>query len=55
MEKKPGLKIYKEMKIKLPVDKNGFIDFNFIESFVKEIEIDKIAVLNDYIDKLIKN
>lgn len=46
--RKPGVEIYKEMKIQLPV-KNEKIDFEFIESFISELEAQRISELEAYL------
>ena len=46
--KKPGLEIYKKMKIQLPI-KNSKIDFGFMESFIAELEAERIAELEAYL------
>ena len=42
--RKPGMQIYREMKIHLPVQ-NGAIDFAFMENFIAELEAERIAEL----------
>jgi hypothetical protein len=46
--RKPGLQIYKDMKIQLPT-KNGEIDFVFMESFIAKLESERIAKLEAYL------
>lgn len=46
--RKPGLQIYKDLKIQLPT-KNGKVDFEFIESFIAELEAQRIAELEAYL------
>lgn len=46
--RKPGLQIYKDMSIKLPA-KNDEIDFEFMESFMKELEHEKIKKIEAYL------
>jgi hypothetical protein len=46
---KPGVQIYKKMKIQLPISKNGKIDFDFMESFIAELEGERIAKLDAYL------
>ena len=46
--RKPGLQIYKDMRIKLPT-KNSEIDFAFMESFIAELEAERIAELEAYL------
>ena len=45
---KPGLQIYKDMLIELPT-KNGEIDFDFMESFIIELEKERIVDLDTYL------
>lgn len=42
--RKPGMQIYKDMKILLPI-KNGKIDFDFMESLIKDLETEHIVKL----------
>ena len=42
--RKPGMQIYREMKIHLPTQ-NGSIDFAFMENFIAELEAERIAEL----------
>ncbi|TPR50734.1 hypothetical protein DY042_05125 [Apilactobacillus kunkeei] len=42
---KPGLNVYKNMKIPLPVDKKGKIDFDYMEQRIKELECERIKEL----------
>ena len=42
--RKPGMQIYREMKIHLPTQ-NGEIDFAFMEQFIAELEAERIAEL----------
>ncbi|TXJ02973.1 MAG: hypothetical protein E6Q32_01675 [Neisseriales bacterium] len=46
--RKPGMQIYKDMLIQLPI-KNGKIDFEFMESFIAELEAQRIAELEAYL------
>ncbi len=46
--RKPGMQIYKDMEIKLPT-KNKKIDIEFMESFITEIEAERIAKLEAYL------
>jgi len=46
--RKPGMQIYKEMVIHLPT-KNGKINFDFMESFIAELEAERIAELEAYL------
>jgi hypothetical protein len=45
---KPGVQIYKKMKIQLPI-KIGKIDFEFIESFMAELESERIEKSETYL------
>lgn len=45
---KPGMQIYKDLKIQLPIT-NGKIDFDFIESFIAELEKQHISKLDAYL------
>lgn len=45
---KPGMQIYKDLKILLPTRK-GKIDFNFMENFVTELEENRIKNLEQYL------
>ena len=46
--RKPGMQIYREMKIQLPIQ-NGEIDFAFMENFIAELEAERIAELEAYL------
>ena len=46
--RKPGMQIYREMKIHLPIQ-NGEIDFAFMENFIAELEAERIAELEAYL------
>ena len=46
--RKPGMQIYREMKIQLPTQ-NGEIDFAFMEQFIAELEAERIAELEAYL------
>ena len=46
--RKPGMQIYREMKIQLPTQ-NGEIDFAFMENFIAELEAERIAELEAYL------
>lgn len=48
--KKPGIQIYKDLEIELPVNKRGDIDFLFIENHMQSIKDYRIKELNDYLD-----
>lgn len=41
--------IAKNIQIKLPITQNGEIDFNFMESFVAELEAERVAELEAYL------
>ncbi len=45
---KPGIEIYKKIKIQLPT-KNGEIDFDFMENFIAELEAERLAELEAYL------
>ena len=47
-DKKPGIGIYKELIVELPT-KNGKIDFDFMESFIEELESQRVALLSAYL------
>lgn len=47
-DKKPGIGIYKDLIVELPT-KNGEIDFDFMESFIEELETQRLAVLSAYL------
>ncbi len=47
-DKKPGISIYKDLVVELPV-KNDKIDFDFMESFIAELESRHIAELEAYL------
>ncbi|WP_280175596.1 restriction endonuclease subunit S [Bathymodiolus platifrons methanotrophic gill symbiont] len=47
-QKKPGMKIYKNMSVLLPA-KNGGADFEFMENFIAELETERIAELEAYL------
>ncbi len=46
---KPGMQIYKDMVIQLPI-KNKEIDFDFMESFISELETKKITEIETYLE-----
>lgn len=48
--KKPGIQIYKELEIELPVNNRGDIDFLFIENYMQAIKDYRIKELNEYLD-----
>lgn len=48
--KKPGIQIYKDLEIELPVDDRGDIDFQFIENYMQSIKDYRIKDLNDYLN-----
>lgn len=45
---KPGIQIYKNLSIQLPT-KNGAIDFDFMESFIAELEQERMQNLQAYL------
>lgn len=47
-DKKPGISIYKDLVVELPV-KNDKIDFDFMEDFIAELEARHIAELEAYL------
>jgi len=47
--KKPGLQVYKDMEIALPVTASGEIDFLFMENHVRELELARIRELVAYL------
>ena len=47
-DKKPGIGIYKDLVVDLPT-KDGEIDFDFMESFIEELETQRVAVLAAYL------
>ena len=47
-DKKPGIGIYKNLVVDLPT-KDGEIDFDFMESFIEELEARRVALLSDYL------
>ena len=59
-QNKPGIEIYKSLKIQLPLKENALdfsnpcdniknIDFDFMESFIRELEEERIRELNAYL------
>lgn len=42
-------RMFKNTEVKIPIDKNGSIDFSFMESFVAELEAERIARLSAYL------
>ncbi len=50
-QNKPGIEIYKNLKIKLPITANGKIDFDFMESFIKAIQKECIKGVDSYLSK----
>lgn len=52
-QKKPGIKIYKNLNILLPQTENNEIDFDFMETFIKAIEKLVIKDVVQYADKRI--
>lgn len=47
-QNKPGLEIYKNLQVNFPI-RNGEIDFDFMESFIAELEAERIAELEAYL------
>lgn len=41
--------VFKNIKIKLPINSDGEIDFEFMESFVSELEAERVAELEAYL------
>ena len=41
--------VFKNIKIKLPINSDGEIDFDFMESFVAELEAERVAELEAYL------
>lgn len=48
--KKPGIQIYKDLEIELPVNDSGDIDFLFIENYMQAIKDYRIKELDDYLN-----
>lgn len=48
--KKPGIQIYKDLEIELPVNESGEIDFLFIENYMQAIKDYRIKGLNDFLN-----
>lgn len=46
--RKPGLQIYKDLEIQLPT-KSGKIDFDFMESFISELQSERLQKLENYL------
>jgi hypothetical protein len=46
--RKPGMQIYKDMKIKMPFSQNE-ISFDYIEEFVNMLEAERLAMLETYL------
>lgn len=46
--RKPGMQIYKDMKIKMPFSQNE-ISFDYIEEFVNMLEAERLAMLEAYL------
>lgn len=46
--RKPGLQIYKDLEIQLPT-KSGKIDFDFMESFISELQSERLQKLETYL------
>lgn len=47
-DKKPGISIYKNLVVELPT-RDGKIDFDFMESFIAELEAERVAELSAYL------
>lgn len=47
-DKKPGISIYKDLVVELPI-KDDEIDFEFMESFIAELEAQRLAGLSAYL------
>lgn len=46
---KPGLNVYKNMQIPLPVDKNNDIDWDYMEEVIKKIQLSNMGKVSDYL------
>lgn len=46
--RKPGMQIYKDMKIKMPFSQNE-ISFDYIEEFINTLEAERLAMLNEHL------
>ncbi|WP_258460819.1 restriction endonuclease subunit S [Campylobacter hyointestinalis] len=53
-QNKPGIEIYKNLKIKLPITANGEIDFEFMESFISGVQKISIKGVIGLKDKIIE-
>lgn len=53
-QNKPGIEIYKNLKIKLPITANGEIDFDFMESFISGVQKTSIKGVIGLKDKIIE-
>lgn len=49
-QNKPGIEIYKNLNIQLPITSTGEIDFAFMENFISELEEERISELNAYLE-----
>lgn len=49
-QNKPGIEIYKNLNIQLPITSTGEIDFAFMEKFISELEEERISELNAYLE-----
>lgn len=49
-QNKPGIEIYKNLTIQLPIRQPHEIDFDFMESFISELEQERINKLNAYLE-----
>lgn len=47
--KKPGINIYKNMELSLPITKSGEIDYTYMESRIREIEESRIRMMDTYL------
>lgn len=48
--KKPGINIYKNMKLSLPITKSGEIDYAYMESRIREMEESRIREMDAYLN-----
>ncbi|QKF70194.1 restriction endonuclease subunit S [Campylobacter hyointestinalis] len=53
-QNKPGIEIYKNLKIKLPITTTGEIDFDFMESFISGVQKTSIKGVIELKDKIIE-
>ena len=49
-QNKPGIEIYKNLKIQLPITQYNEIDFDFMESFISELEEERLNKLKSYLE-----